>query len=157
MNDIKILEISAFLDLEQANKDKRDQLLYNILFPVFKHKTALKKAVIDLFEDKKDNFVSVTLDISKISKRLLKKCKLDSLLSGKVYISKCCYCGCHYITYFPYTYRDNCGCIGRSYECLSCRSLSNKTLSDIIDIRNIGGELAAKEYQISLLTEKEKE
>lgn len=37
---------------------------------------------------------------------------------------RCSGCGCNYLMYMPYTYRDVGGCVGKSSECSLCRDLS---------------------------------
>lgn len=45
----------------------------------------------------------------------------------------CSSCGYGYMTYYPYTYRDNCGCIGISYECEICKRYSDKSIYKIAE------------------------
>lgn len=45
----------------------------------------------------------------------------------------CSKCGCGYMTYYPYTYRNNCECTGRSYECEVCQTYSDAAVREIRD------------------------
>jgi hypothetical protein len=64
----------------------------------------------------------------------------------------CIYCGTVTLNTIPYTYRDNGGCIGRSYECLDCRCLEKyDDLRKVGDERNIKGEAEAKKLAVKIL------
>lgn len=43
----------------------------------------------------------------------------------------CNVCGCGILGPFPYTYRDSCGCVGKSYECYVCRQYTTKGTENI--------------------------
>lgn len=56
---------------------------------------------------------------------------LKQVLNGKQHY--CSKCGCGYMTYHKYTYRDNCGCLSKSYECEVCQGYSDKAVRQIRD------------------------
>ena len=55
-----------------------------------------------------------------------------NIMAGK--IRHCSVCGCSYLSYVPYTYRDNCGCLGKKFECEICQSYSDDAVRAIRDI-----------------------
>ena len=152
MKEKRIIEISA--SLSEVSKDKKVRLLEEIVANVYNNREKLKKAIMEC-DVNKHNFAYITIDLSKLSKRLIKKFRLNLLLDGTFPLKHCFYCGCYYITYHLYTYRDNCGCTGRSYECISCRNLSNKTVCEIHNISQKLGARNAKEYQLKILRDEE--
>lgn len=147
-----IIEISA--SLTEVSKDSKIRLLEEIVANVYNNRKKLKKAIMECDVNKHD-FAYITIDLSKLSKRLIKKYRLNLLTDGTFPLKHCCYCGCYYITYYLYTYRDNCGCIGRTYECISCRNLSNQTAGEIQSISKKMGVKTAKEYQLKLLRDED--
>ena len=126
-----IIEISA--SLTEVSKDSKIRLLEEIVANVYNNRKKLQKAIMECDVNKHD-FAYITIDFSKLSKRLIKKYRLNLLIDGTFPLKHCCFCGCYYITYYLYTYRDNCGCIGRSYECISCRNMNNQTAGEIQSI-----------------------
>lgn len=152
MKEKKIIEISA--SLVEKNKDEKVRLLEEIVADVYNNRKKLQKAIMEC-DVNKHNFAYITIDLSKLSKRLIKKYRLNLLTDGTFPLKHCCYCGCYYITYYLYTYRDNCGCIGRCYECISCRNLSNQTAGEIQSISKKMGVKTAKEYQLKLLRDED--
>jgi len=55
----------------------------------------------------------------------------ENIMAGKC--RRCCKCECSYLSYIPYTYRDNCGCSVRSYECEVCQAYSDNAVRQIRD------------------------
>ena len=53
----------------------------------------------------------------------------DGMLNGEY--RHCSRCGCGYLTYCKYIYRNNNGCVGRSYECEVCQDFSDKAVHKI--------------------------
>lgn len=53
--------------------------------------------------------------------------------------SQCNYCGAIELSWTMRTYRDNCGCIGRSWECGMCQAFNMKTLVKINEIKETKG------------------
>ena len=152
MKEKKIIEISA--SLTEVSKDSKIRLLGEIVANVYNNRKKLQKAIMECDVNKHD-FAYITIDFSKLSKRLIKKYRLNLLIDGTFPLKHCCFCGCYYITYYLYTYRDNCGCIGKSYECISCRNLSNQTAGEIQSISKKMGVKTAKEYQLKLLRDED--
>lgn len=56
---------------------------------------------------------------------------LKNLLNGKHHY--CSKCGCGYMTYYPYTYRNNCSGTKISYECEVCQMYSDVAVRKIRD------------------------
>ena len=114
-----------------------------------------KKTLKPLYYEDDDGKVLIVL-----LKRRLKKLQdiicdakvaefLNELLSGKhPYCSKC---GCGYMTYNTYTYRDNCGCLGRSYECEVCQGYSD---SAVRQIRDYARKRGTKKTLLKVLNDK---
>ena len=146
MRKEEIVEISAFLAPKSApNGKEKTKMLEEIVSSVYLNRKALKDGILSCYVNS-SRFAVITLDLNKYSKKLREKFKLDSLLDGTFRIWECPYCGCYYFTYLPYQYRDNCGCIGRSYECISCRQLDGERLYLISEAYRKNGVKAAKEY-----------
>ena len=55
----------------------------------------------------------------------------EEVAAGKVHRCTGCHCGIY--GPFPYTYRDNCSCVGRSYECYVCRGYDNIAFYEIYE------------------------
>lgn len=55
----------------------------------------------------------------------------EEVAVGKVHRCTGCHCGIY--GPFPYTYRDNCSCVGRSYECYVCRGYDNIAFYEIYE------------------------
>lgn len=55
----------------------------------------------------------------------------EKIISGKY--RHCTCCGCGYLSYIPYTYRNNGGCVGKSFECEICQEYSGEFLCTIMD------------------------
>lgn len=152
MKEKNIIEISA--SLTEVSKDNKIRLLEEIVADVYNNREKLKKAIMECDVNKHD-FAYITIDFSKLSKKLIKKYRLNLLTDGTFPLKRCCYCGCYYITYYLYQYRDNCGCVGRSYECISCRNLNNQEAGEIQNISKKMGVKVAKEYQLKLLKDED--
>ena len=77
--------------------------------------------------------------LKKISKLLSPDAEeyYKTLMAGK--IRHCSVCGCSYLSYVPYTYRDNCGCLGKKLECEICQTYSDGAVRAIRDIARIKG------------------
>ena len=100
---------AAFMRILMENKEKVEPVVCeegenNTLLVFYSHK--LKK-LSDLFRDDPEIY------------------KLYIEVVNGV-MRTCTTCGCRILGPFPYIYRDNCGCIGRSYECYICRQYTNK-------------------------------
>lgn len=65
---------------------------------------------------------------------------LHDIANGLVY--KCSKCGCGIVGTPFYTYRNNNGCMGRSYECHVCRGYDNRTAYNISKYREKRGSKA---------------
>ena len=74
----------------------------------------------------------------------------DKVMSGK--FRHCSKCGCGYMAYEEYTYRDNCGCVGRSYECPVCQCYSDRTVHKISEYAIKHG---SKKTILKLLTDED--
>ena len=144
----KIIEIAAFLETDEE-VNENSLLLQNIVKTVYENRNALKRSIMQCSVNA-HNFAVITLNISKISKKKQKRYGLDCLFNGAFRLYHCTYCGCLYLTYFPYTYRGSGGCVGRSYECVSCRNIKDKYVHQISDVRRKSGANAAKQYQLDL-------
>lgn len=146
MRKEEIVEISAFLAPKtETSGNTRTKMLEEIVNSVYLNRKALKDGILSCYVNS-SRFAVITLDLNKYSEKLKISLGLDSLLDGILPIWKCPYCGCYYLTYLPYHYRDNCGCIGRSYECISCRQLDGERLYMISEAYRENGVKAAKEY-----------
>lgn len=116
------------------NKTVNDYKLYNKFMDTLDDRRDLLKP---LYYENNDGKVLIVF-----WKRRLKKFKeiicdvkiselLNDILNDKhPYCSKC---GCAYMTYHTYTYRDNCGCVSRSYECEVCQMYADKAVRKIRD------------------------
>lgn len=145
----KIIEISASLD--SSNKSSETTRLFeSIVKTAYENRKALKRGVIDCDVNSK-NFAIITLNLNKISKRKQRRYNLHRLFDGTFQLQRCSFCGCLYLTYFSYTYREYSGCVGRSYECITCRSLRNKEAHEVLEIRKKKGVKAAKKFQLDLI------
>ena len=51
----------------------------------------------------------------------------------------CVYCGSLELSWTMMTYRDNCGCIGRSWECGMCKALRGKDLCKVSEVEEEKG------------------
>ena len=51
----------------------------------------------------------------------------------------CIYCGALELSWTMLTYRDNCGCVGRSWECGMCKTLHAEVLQKINKIKEEKG------------------
>ncbi len=147
-----IIEISA--SLTEVSKDSKIRLLEEIVANVYNNRKKLQKAIMECDVNKHD-FAYITIDFGKLPKRIIKKYRLNLLTDGTFPLKHCCFCGCYYITYYLYTYREICGCTGRTYECISCRNLSNQTAGEIQSISKKMGVKTAKEYQLKLLRDED--
>ena len=66
--------------------------------------------------------------ISSLFKHNQKQYELyEKVING--YVSTCIHCGCGILGPFPYSYRDNGGCIGKTSECYICREYNHKGVS----------------------------
>lgn len=104
-------------DLEKHEK-------YNRLMKVIVEN---KKKIKPIYYENKEGRILMVFykdRLSKIEKELSGN-SLDMYreIGGKY--RHCSVCRCGYFSYFPYTYRNNCGIVGRSYECEVCQPLSN--------------------------------
>lgn len=152
MRNEKIIEISAFLAPNTETKgNQRTRLLEKLVNSVYLNRKALTGGILSCHVNS-NRFAVITLDLNKCRKKLRKSLGLDSLLDGTLPIRRCSYCGCYYFTYLPYQYRDNCGCIGRSYECISCRQLYGESLYTISEAYKENGVRAARDYLEKIYT-----
>lgn len=100
---------AAFMRILMDNKEKVEPVICNegegtTLLVFYSHKL---KNVSELFKDNPEVY----------------KLYIEAV-NGKMHT--CTTCGCRILGPFPYTYRNNCGCVGRSYECYICRQYTNK-------------------------------
>ena len=144
----RIIEISAFPD-SYSEAEGKTALFNRIAAAVYENRDLLKKSILNCSINSY-GFVSVTLNLKKVSPALKKRLNLDMLFDGTFPVTRCCYCGCYYLTYHMYTYRDNAGCVGRSYECVSCRSMEKEDVFRIYELSNKQGIEKAKRYQLAL-------
>ena len=144
----KIIEISASLEPEKKTCNITE-LFESIVKKVYENRESLKRCIVDCDVNSK-NFAIITLDMKKISKRKQRQYNLHRLFDGTFNIQRCSFCGCQFLTYFPYTYREYAGCVGRSYECITCRNFDNKSAHEIIVVRKKKGAKAAKKFQLKL-------
>lgn len=112
VNDHK--EYQNFMNTIVENKDKLKPLYYEdddgkILIVFYKKRL---KTVTNSFSGENADF-------------------LNGVINGNH--GHCSKCGCGYLRYFRYTYRDNCGCLGKSYECEVCQGYSDKAVRKIRD------------------------
>ena len=149
MQKEKIIEISASLESDRKS-DETTRLFESIVKTVYENRNALKKGIVDC-DVNTNNFAIITLNMRKISKRKQKRYNLHRLFDGTFLLQRCSFCGCNYLTYFSYTYREYSGCVGRSYECVTCRSFENKEAHDILDVRKKKGVKAAKRFQLEIV------
>lgn len=147
--DDRIIEISAFPDSSPETEGKT-ALFNRIVAAVYESRDLLKKSILNCSVNSY-GFVSVTLNLKKVSPALKKRLNLNMLFNGTFPVTRCCYCGCYYLTYHMYTYRDNAGCVGRSYECVSCRSMEKEEVFRIYELSYKQGIEKAKRYQFALL------
>jgi len=116
------------------NKTVNDFKLYNkFMVIVDEHKNLLKPLYYEN-DDGKVLMVFLKRRLKKF-KEIISDVKISELLNDVLndkhpYCSKC---GCGYMTYYTYTYRDNCGCVSRSYECEVCKMYSDKAVRKIRD------------------------
>ena len=149
MEKNKIIEISACIS--ESSRGEKTRLLEEIVADVYDNRDEFKRAIMDC--DKNKSFVTLTLDLGKLSKRIIEKHRLNLLIDGTLPLKRCKYCGCYYITYRSYTYRNNSECVSRSHECITCRDFRNEDAQDIYNIYQKSGVRAAKKYQFKLLKE----
>lgn len=100
----KIIEISASLESDRKS-DEITRLFESIVKTVYENRNALKKGIVDC-DVNTNNFAIITLNMSKISKRKQKRYNLHRLFDGTFQLQRCSFCGCNYLTYFSYTYRE---------------------------------------------------
>ena len=113
VDDFKIY--NKFMDILDENK--------KILKPLY-YENNEGKVMMVFLKKKLNKFKDIIYDI-KLSKLL------NDVINGKHHY--CSKCGCGYMTYYPYTYRNNCGCTGRSYECEACQMYSDVAVRKIRD------------------------
>lgn len=134
------------------NKTVNDYKLYNKFMDILdNHRVLLKplyyendngKVMIVFLKRRLKKFIEIIGD-AKISELL------NDILNDKhPYCSKC---GCAYMTYHTYTYRDNCGCLGRSYECEVCQGYSD---SAVRQIRDYARKRGTKKTLLKVLNDK---
>lgn len=149
MQKEKIIEISASLESNRKS-DEITRLFESIVKTVYVNRKALKKGIIDC-DVNSNNFAIITLNMSKISRRKQKRYNLHRLFDGTFQLQRCSFCGCNYLSYFSYTYREYSGCVGRLYECVTCRSFDNKEAHEVLEVRKKKGVKAAKKFQLEIV------
>lgn len=93
----------------------------NILEPIF-HECVDNAEVLVFYGEKlKKLLPHITC------KKAIEKC--EDIIAGKA--RHCCRCGSIILDKYFYVYRNNCGCVGRSYECCVCRGLSDSEVHRI--------------------------
>lgn len=113
-----------FFEVIKNNRDKIKPLYYegfnNIQYVIVTKKSIRKN--IELFPEK----------CKEITSRIIEdRC------------FHCSGCGCDYLKYMPYTYRDVDGCVGKSSECSLCRNLSTPYRNEIWEYSQRHGSLRA--------------
>lgn len=58
-------------------------------------------------------------------------------------VTPCIFCGAIKLSWTMLTYRDNCGCVGKSWECGMCNEVDGRFASKIAEIRKKEGVKAA--------------
>ena len=116
------------------NKTVKDFKLYNKFMDILDDHRNLLKPLYYENDDGKVLMVFLKRHLKKF-KEIICDVKISELLNDVLndkhpYCSKC---GCGYMTYHTYTYRDNCGCVGKSYECEVCQMYSDKAVRKIRD------------------------
>lgn len=53
--------------------------------------------------------------------------------------ARCCNCGLVVFNYMGMTYRDNCGCVGRVFECCHCQGLNSAAAYKLFNTRKVFG------------------
>lgn len=61
----------------------------------------------------------------------------------------CVYCGAITLGWLMVTYRDTCGCIGKSWECYGCKALNTSAVSKIGNVKYAKGVTEALKYEWS--------
>lgn len=146
-NAIKVLELNSFYD------DPSE--ITKIIQRLFKYQAELGSAILDQYDNSETQFISVTLNMEQIEPFWLKFLDLERFTNGDLPVFCCEDCGCHYSScsnIYPYTYRDNNGVVGRSYECEVCKTFDCKTIGEIAERNQKEGPLVAKKHALSLLT-----
>lgn len=62
----------------------------------------------------------------------------------------CVYCGAITLGWLMVTYRDTCGCVGKSWECSGCKHFENSAVSKVAEVRRAKGVMEAVKYEWSL-------
>ena len=94
-----------------------------------------KKKIKPIYYEEEESQILIVFYKDRLSK-IGKELSGDALdmykeIGGKY--RHCAVCRCGYLSYIPYTYRDNCGLVGRSYECEVCKSLSDREVSYVTE------------------------
>ncbi len=124
-------------------KTDEDKVINNLL------KLVLDEPTVEfLFIEERPNHVFCTFKDSELDKIKTDDEEINTFIQeikdGKGH--HCNVCGSMALNYMPYTYRDNSGCIGRSYECSDCRALENKQTSAIGKVHREKGHEQAVKY-----------
>lgn len=116
------------------NKKVDDYKLYNKFMDILDDHRKLLKPLYYENDDGKVLMVFFKKRL-KIFKEIISDVKISELLNdvleGKHHY--CSKCGCGYMTYHTYTYRDNCGCVSKSCECEVCQLYTDKAVRKIRD------------------------
>ena len=118
--------ICAFYDRNDTERNEYNDFMRNIV----NHKKKLKPLYYENI-DGKILIVFYKKKLKSIKKFIVNENVefFNSVMSGKY--KHCSKCGCGYMAYQEYTYRDNCGCVGRSYECPVCQEYPDKAVHKI--------------------------
>ena len=127
-----------------STSDKQDSDYNKALKIIFDNKDDLKP----LYYEKERNYEFMVFYSTKLLSHIkphtdedLIRDILHDIANGLVY--KCSKCGCGIVGTPFYTYRNNNGCVGRSYECHVCRGYDNKEARNISKYREKHGSKAA--------------
>lgn len=123
------------------NENREDVYGFEEFFDVVKkHRDKIKPLYYEAFN--KIQYVIVTKQsIRKNIELFPEKCNeiTSRIVEDKCF--QCSGCGCNYLMYMPYTYREVDGCVGRSNECSLCRDLSTPYRNEIREYSQKHGTL----------------
>ena len=123
--------------------DREDVYGFEEFFDVVKeHRDKIKPLYYEAFNE--IQYVIVTKkSIRKNIELFPEKCKeiTSGIIEDRCF--HCSGCGCDYLKYMPYTYRDVDGCVGKRSECSLCRNLSTSYRNEIWEYSQRHGSLKA--------------
>lgn len=122
----------SFMKIVMKNKNKIAPLYFendNGKYLIVFYKRKLKKLVKLLHDEALDFY--------------------EKIMEGKY--RHCSKCGCGYLSYIPYTYRNNSGCVGKSFECEVCQLYDDFAVSEI---RKYANRYGTKDTLLKVLNKK---